>query len=324
MVSGFKYSVKSKKELDYYKDTNEHEVVKELDENRSLVRSVHTWNKVKLEGTWYNVFVLADKLSLAKRDLPIMAFLSDKTYKRMGFLEQSEIGSIQHCKVDMPEYELRELFPRTKRFSHRYLQFDEDVVNHLTGEKLKSVQNEMTLTQIKDSVVAFGLSVKRIAAKIGGIKVPNVDVNMPRLPAPKPKSKAEEITDFMFELREVREERNRPTSNPEYTSLDSFNKTMRTVTDYQLKTMGIERKEPTTILDGLGGERIREENKVSWDSLGRPSIGLSPIREMSDSNPDIPELESKVEKTSNNGKRFKIIKHPRTRNNKDDKNDNSR
>ncbi len=309
MVNGFKYSVKSKRELELENGSSEFEVVQDVDENSSLVRSNHTWNKVKVEGTWYNVFVLADKLNLAKRQMPSMAFLSDKTYKRMGYVEHNETGSVEPCNTDMPEYEMRELFPRTKRFSHRDLQFDEHVVNYLTGEKVKNIQNEMSFTQFKDNVVAFGLAIKKMVGKIKGVKVPKLDVSMPKLPAPK--GKPEEITDYHFEQRD---EHIKPVRNPEFASLDRFNQTMRTVTDFQLKTMGIEKKDPnSSLLEGLGGERIREENKVSWDQYGRPSIGLKPIREMSESNPDIPE-DDEPEK-----KHYKVVKkHSK------DKNDQSR
>jgi len=300
MVNGFKYSVRTKKELENYNINNgsDMEKAQELDDGRVIVKTPHTWNKVKLEGTWYNVFALPDRMDLERRQIPSMAFLSDKMYQRLGFVEQNDIGSIEPCKVNMSEAELKELFPRARKFSHRNLVFDEAVLKLTTGEKLKSVQNEITFNQIKDNILTVGNGIKKIARKISGISVP---VSMPKLPAPKEKEKQEEVTDYKFETRN---ENIRPTNNPEYTTLDSFNQTMRTVREYQLKTMGIEQKDPSTPLyDAIGGERQRDGN-TSWDQMGRPSIGLNPIREMSDNNPDAPSPNPQ-----NNNKPNLIIKH---------------
>ncbi len=150
------YVAYHKKDPDAYIDPDRPEPVnKELPKDRFITNGGHAWNKVKLDGVWYNVDATLDHHDFKSGQLPTFALLSDKTLLRTGSRESTNSPK---CTTDYPEDKLASLFGVEKKQSifrkisdfiygrrnpmKRELYYDPDVLEFTTGEKLSDIRRE--------------------------------------------------------------------------------------------------------------------------------------------------------------------------------------
>ncbi|MBR1540185.1 MAG: transglutaminase domain-containing protein [Clostridia bacterium] len=54
------------------------------DDNSIIVRENHVWNKVKINGVWYNCDISWDRQDILNKKAPKYALLSDELYRKLG------------------------------------------------------------------------------------------------------------------------------------------------------------------------------------------------------------------------------------------------
>ncbi|MBR2289865.1 MAG: hypothetical protein IJ867_04530 [Clostridia bacterium] len=83
IVQGPVDRIKSKKSYPYRKKENKASIIFS-DEKSVIVRAFHAWNKVKIDGVWYNCDITWDRKDIVNHKAPKYALLSDELYKKLG------------------------------------------------------------------------------------------------------------------------------------------------------------------------------------------------------------------------------------------------
>ncbi len=119
--------------------------IKDLDSGKYLERSNHAWNKVKLNGTWYNVDATFDRAALRNDTFPSYALVSDRDMYKNG---RPHVDG-PRCKVTASEEMIKRIFPNIKLDSHRQIEENEEYVKRVNkfnpfGKLLFDIQNSFS------------------------------------------------------------------------------------------------------------------------------------------------------------------------------------
>lgn len=106
------------------------QVLKKINDKECVAREYHAWNKVKLDGVWYNCDPTWDKCCINERSVPLYALRSDDDYKKIGRPLTDKNGP--ECSVTMIEEKKQEVFPgrnfsRTLDFDDRLIEFEQQL-----------------------------------------------------------------------------------------------------------------------------------------------------------------------------------------------------
>ena len=104
--------------------------VKELDSGKYVERSYHAWNKVRLDGVWYNVDPTYDRQALRAGGFPNYALMSDLDMVRTGRLG---FGG-PPCYRTANNKTMRKMFPKVKPDEQRII-----LVNRELNDKVEKM-----------------------------------------------------------------------------------------------------------------------------------------------------------------------------------------
>ncbi len=99
---------------------------------RGFERGYHAWNKVRLDGEWFNVDPTFDKDEMRNGVFPSYALLSDRDMIRTG---RSGFGG-PRCKITADDDTIRKMMPGIDSQSHRDLEIDPELSRHATIESI--------------------------------------------------------------------------------------------------------------------------------------------------------------------------------------------
>ncbi len=108
-VAGPVDTIRSKVDHDLDLTSDDGEEIIQIYDSDVVAREYHAWNKVKINGAWYNCDPTNDKIYLSKGKIPKYALLSDDLMVKMG----RPTSRIERCPCDRTATasEKREIFP---------------------------------------------------------------------------------------------------------------------------------------------------------------------------------------------------------------------
>ena len=152
------------------------------DDKSVIVRSYHAWNKVKINGVWYNVDPTLDRKDIVNDRIPKYAFLSDEIFRKLG---RPTVEVLRHpCQTTLMGPDKSKIFSGLEPSdalitSNKIIEFESTVDEYGEPREFPMVPKEFPWTRIMIKLKTFAreqqANVKNLINRVKSKKNPSLE-----------------------------------------------------------------------------------------------------------------------------------------------------